>query len=96
MAIHWIVNTGSLRFETDAETAADACDVLRGQEPRDFGIIVAAQPAGRPEDDRVVVRTTYLFGQRWGDKRTARRMIKSIVAMGGPDTSAADLAEARP
>ena len=86
----WILETKGISARAEAKTAAEAFDTLIAYHPKDFGLIVTAQPEGEPEDNRVAIRTSMLFG-RWGEEEIARQFIAAAIKAGLPDTSETDL-----
>ena len=90
----WLVGSKDIMVATEAETALEAFEALRGHDPLDFGLLCIAQPVGKPYEDAIPMRTARLFGL-WGDETTAKLFIARAVELGLTDTSATDLPSMR-
>lgn len=89
----WIIQSHGREAIVAAETAREAMDVARDWPPDGLGLIVCARPLGAPDSEMIAIRSSRLLAD-WGDIEMARRYIKTAIAQGLGDTSAADLREA--
>lgn len=87
----WVVQSGSMVEVVKAEDQWEAFDTLKERELEQFGMLVVATPEFGGDAEAIAVRTSMLFGKRWGRPDIAHRIIADAIEMGLPDTSEADI-----
>ena len=86
----WTVSTKGRETTVAAASARNAMEAARDWPHADFGLIVCAQPFGKPESEMIPMRTSALMAS-WGDVEMARRYIETAIAHGLGDSTAEDI-----
>ena len=87
----WYVDTKAIHEIVVADSSWDAFDSLRDRDVAEFGMIVTAQRVDQTEEESRAIRTSMLFGKRWGKPEIARRFIEHGLTLGLPDTTREDV-----
>lgn len=87
----WFVSSKNIDEVVEAADRWEAFDTLRDRPAEDFGLIVEVQPVRETQEEAVAIRTSALFGKRWGRPEIAERFIAAAVAQGLGDTTEVDL-----
>ena len=78
MSARWFARTGEHYVEGECSDQWDAYDLLKDINAAEFGAITMAGDLSLSEGDHFPVRSSYLFGVRWGKPLVGMTLLRVV------------------